>query len=312
MKILLDTDIGSDIDDALALLLLLQLPNVEIVGITTVYGQVSIRAKVAKKILDAAQISVPCFAGAAEPLWSPMRIWHSGTEGQGVLDEEEYDAPLEVFGIQTGADDFIVETIATNPDEITLISLGALTNVAQAITKQPNICNRVKNFYFMGGGVTYHDSIPSTLEDGKPYAARPSHNVRCDVRAAHIVFESALPIHLLTNDITTSLWWDGEQVQQLIQCTTPPANMVVGKLLDVWLKYRTKIFRREMTGTCPHDALTVAEATGHSFVSNTPGKMTVHWDASTTFVPSADGSHLAGIGIDDDRFLEWFSRHISQ
>ncbi|MBN1854651.1 MAG: nucleoside hydrolase, partial [Pirellulales bacterium] len=157
IKILFDTDIGSDIDDALALLLLLHLPDIELVGITTVYGKVDIRAKIAKKILDAAKVSVPVIAGESVPLDSPVPVWHAGTEGYGVLDEVELAAPLEMFGVRSGADDFIVEMIEANRGEITLVALGALTNVAQAITKKPEICHWVKGFYFMGGGVTYPD-----------------------------------------------------------------------------------------------------------------------------------------------------------
>lgn len=309
-KILFDTDIGSDIDDALALLLLLHLPDIELVGVTTVYGNVDIRAKVAKKLLDAAGVSVPVFTGESVPIYSPQPIWHAGTEGLGVLDKDEFAAPLGMFDIRTGADDFIVDTITANRGEITLVALGALTNVAQAIRKKPEICNWLNGFYFMGGGVTYRAPVPSRLEDGESYRAKPSHNVRCDVEAARIVFESDLAIHVLTNDVTTTLWWDGVPVQDLIQRRTPPENIVVGRLLRVWLYYRTGIFGQEITGTCPHDPLTVAEAAGHSFVAYASGQMVIHQDASTTFVPSANGTHHAGIDIAPDRFLEWFSQAI--
>ena len=108
VKILFDTDIGSDVDDALALLLLLQMPSVELVGVTTVYGKVDIRAKVAKKILNAAQRDVPVVTGAAEPLHSNEQVWHTGTEGRGVLTAEEVAMPPERMGIVEGAADFIV------------------------------------------------------------------------------------------------------------------------------------------------------------------------------------------------------------
>ena len=166
MKILLDTDIGSDIDDALALLLLLHLPDVEIVGVTTVYGDVDIRAKVVKKILDARGVEVPVVAGAAEPLLSTSPIWHAGTEGVGVLNPEETEASLEDLGIESGADDFIIDTIRAQPNEIVLVCLGALTNVAKAIDKCPSICQDVKEVFFMGGGVTYRSPLPVSLEAG--------------------------------------------------------------------------------------------------------------------------------------------------
>jgi purine nucleosidase len=98
-KILFDTDIGSDIDDALALLLLLRVPDVELVGLTTVYGCTDIRAKVAKKILDAAGCSAPVVAGHATPFESPMPVWHAGTEGDAVLTDLERTASLESMDI---------------------------------------------------------------------------------------------------------------------------------------------------------------------------------------------------------------------
>ena len=273
VKILLDTDIGSDIDDALALLLLLHLPDVEIVGVTTVYGDVDIRAKVAKKILDARGVDVPVVAGAAEPLLSPMPVWHAGTEGVGVLSTTETGASLKDFGIASGADDFIVDTMRAQPNEIVLVCLGALTNLAKAIDKCPSISQDAKKVFFMGGGVTYPVPLPDSLEAGTRYRAKPSHNVRCDVRAAQIVFQSDLAINVLTNDVTTQLWWDGPAVQELMQATQPPEANLVGTLLKVWLDYRSQIFRQEVTGTCPHDPLTVAEAAGETFVTYNPGSL---------------------------------------
>jgi inosine-uridine nucleoside N-ribohydrolase len=307
MKILVDTDIGSDIDDALALLLLLHLPDVEIVGVTTVYGNVDIRAKVAKKILDARGVEVPVIAGAAEPLLSTSPIWHSGTEGVGVLNTTETETSMDALGIESGADDFIVDTIRAQPSEIVLVCLGALTNLAKAIEKYPSICQDVKGVFFMGGGVTYRSPLPASLEAGTRYRAEPSHNVRCDVRAAQIVFQSDLAINVLTNDVTTQLWWDGPPVQKLMQASHPPEANLVGTLLKVWLNYRSLIFRQEVTGTCPHDPLTAAEAAGETFVTYSRGLMTVEPDATTVFVPCPDGRHRLGVTVDAKRFLSWMS-----
>lgn len=277
---------------------------------TTTYGKVGVRAKVARKILDAANVTVPVHAGAALPLASPEPIWHSGAEGRGVLEQREFDAPLEAFDIQTEADRFIEETVVAYPGEITLVALGALTNVAQAMSRRPEISQLVKACYFMGAGVTFRDPVPSQLEIGETYQAMPSHNVRCDVEAAQVVFSSSLPMRILTNDVTTALWWDGEPVQRLTQSTAPPENAVVGQLLRVWLDYRTGLFGTNISGTCLHDPLTLAEAVGHSFVDYTPGTIMCSRDGSTSCVPSPCGRHLAATSIDQDRFLEWFSQQI--
>jgi inosine-uridine nucleoside N-ribohydrolase len=109
----------------------------------------------------------------------------------------------------------------------------------------------VKEVFFMGGGVTYRSPLPVSLKAGTRYRTEPSHNVRCDVRAAQIVFHSALAINVLTNDVTTQLWWDGPAVQGLMQAVHPPEATLVGTLLKVWLNYRSHIFRQEVTGTCP-------------------------------------------------------------
>jgi len=96
---------------ALALLLLLRIPDVDLVGLTTVYGCTDIRAKVAKKILQAACRPVPVVAGLGVPFKSPMPVWHTGTEGNGLLSVEERTASLESMGIAEGAEDFIIEAV---------------------------------------------------------------------------------------------------------------------------------------------------------------------------------------------------------
>jgi purine nucleosidase len=91
--ILVDTDIGSDIDDALALLLLLHLEDVALLGITTVYGNVALRAKIARRILEAAGQAVPVVVGTGVPMSSPLPVWHMGVEGVGLLNDDEAQAP---------------------------------------------------------------------------------------------------------------------------------------------------------------------------------------------------------------------------
>jgi purine nucleosidase len=312
MKILFDTDIGSDIDDALALLLLLRIPDVDLIGVTTVYGCTDIRAKVAKKILDAAGRSAPVVAGCGVPLGSPTPVWHAGTEGDGVLSEEERVAPLETLGIAQGASNFVIDAVERHRDDLTILSLGALTNVAAALRCQPSLASRIGHLFFMGGGITFRQPPPRQLEPSCEYTADPSHNVRCDVKAAREVFGSGVPMTILTNDVTTSVWWDGPPVQQLMSSTAPPEAALVGVLLKVWLTYRTAIFGRMITGTCPHDPLTVAEALGSRFVTYCQGTMKVHADATTSFAPNEHGPHRAGVRMDVDGFLDWFSRMMTR
>lgn len=311
MKILFDTDIGSDIDDALALLLLLGITRVELVGVTTVYGCTDIRAKVAKKILDAAGCSAPVVAGLGVPFESTMPVWHAGTEGKGVLSADDMNAPLSAMGISEGADAFIAEAVRRYGDRLTILCLGALTNVAAAMRLDPGIRDLMGPLFFMGGGVTFRQPVPETLVPGVCYRADASHNVRCDVRAAREVFEAGVPITVLTNDVTTRVWWDGAPVQRLMHAAARPEAELVGRLLDVWLTYRSGIFGRVVTGTCPHDPLTVAEAVKAGFVTYVQGRMEVNPDATTLFTADEHGPHLAGVGVDAQSFLDWFSNRMS-
>lgn len=310
MKVLFDTDIGSDIDDALALLLLLRIRGIDLVGVTTVYGCTDVRAKVAKKILDAAGHLSPVISGCGTPLKSPMPLWHAGTEGVGILSDEERTAPLEAMGIARGAEDFIVEAVQKHGDELVLVSLGALTNVANALRRVPSLKSCLSRVFFMGGGVTFRRPVPEKLTAGALYSADASHNIRCDVQAADEVFSSGIPMTILTNDVTTRVWWDGEPVRTLVSAISPPEAALVGKLLDVWLDYRTGIFGRRITGTCPHDPLTIAEVMAPQFVTYARGRMTIRRDGTTCFVPDEDGPHNVGVRVDADEFLKWFTKTI--
>ena len=308
MKILFDTDISSDIDDALALLLILHLRDVDLLGVTTVYGNVALRAKVAREILRADGRSAPVRAGVGIPMQSQFPIWHSGTEGIEILDEEQVKAPLRRFGVGEDAAGFLVDQVQNHPGEITLISLGALTNVAHAMQADPRFATSLKRLVFMGAGVTYDKPMPVPLVTETEYFARASHNVRCDSEAAQRVFASEVQITVLTNDVTSRLWWDGEAVQLFCQSRTPAAVRCVAKLLKVWLEYRSELFGEPITGTCPHDALTVAEAVKPGcFVDYTRGWIKVLPDGATTFTVDPNGPHQAGVDVNAGNFFDWFN-----
>ncbi len=306
-QVILDTDIGSDIDDALALLLLLNQPDVDLRGITTVYGKVGVRAAVARKIVALAGRDVPVLAGAAFPLRPAFPVWHTGTEGDGLLTAAELAAAGAATPAPAEMAAFMVEQFRQYPGAITLIGIGALTNVATALEAEPRLAGLVKELVFMGAGVTHPDPLPDPCVAGTEYRARRSHNVGCDVEAAQRVFASRLPIRVLTNDVTTAVWWDGRTVQWFMDAARPPEAVAVGKLLRVWLDYRTAVFGRPITGTCPHDPLTVAEAlVPGRFVRYVRGRVRIHDNGDSTFVTDPEGPHQVGIGIDSGRFLDWF------
>lgn len=177
MRIILDTDIGTDVDDCLALATVLASPELRLEGVTCVYGDVGLRARMARRLLElAGRPDVPVFAGASEPLLGLRPIYWEGHEGQGLVADD--DPPLATAGRH--AVDFIVETALASPGAIHLLAIGPLTNVALALRAEPRLA----------GALAWH----------LPYA---EHNIKCDPEAAHIVLSAGLPAALVPLDVTT-------------------------------------------------------------------------------------------------------------
>lgn len=364
-KVILDTDIGTDIDDALALLMLLHLPrdDYELLGITTTYGFTHIRAAIADKIVMAfaeqnnIANTIPIIPGESTPLGTHRPVWHTGTEGIGVLDEGEIKRlqskadfvvanKIPLQPVPSCLDEakrtkhhpaatWIIEQITKYPNEITIIALGPLTNIAIALQIHPLLSSLVYRLVFTGvNGRLRESDLPNVLPTRTPshpimsgtglsWIHYPTHNVSSDTLAAVQVFQSGMPIDVVTNTLTTKLWFGQttsyrhrELAEARNACLTllasskPKENVVVMKLLHEWLRYRSLIFQRDIKGTCPHDALTVAEAIyPDRFVQfNEPGQLMIHeWAGFATFVFDKHGLHRLGRTVEADNFLRFFS-----
>ncbi len=309
-RVLIDTDIGSDIDDALALLLAIHLKDVEILGITTVYGPTELRAKIARKIVAAAGLNTPVAAGASEPMLSLMPVWTAGTEGEGILTKDEIEAPLDMFNVIDDATSLIMDQVMTHPKEVTLVALGALTNVAKALESSPHLIDDLKEIVFMGGGLTYPQSLPPTLFSGQSYRARHSHNILCDMAAASRVLQSGVPMRVVTNDATCRYWLEGHAIDRFRQTKVPHVRLV-GRMLDVWLRYRSALFSEPIAGTCPHDCFAMAVAVNRVPYKSASGVLNVEPDdASTEFLLKKE-SHLEIVFAEDgDAFLPWLGERL--
>jgi purine nucleosidase len=311
-RILIDTDIGSDIDDALALLLALNLNDLDIIGISTVYGPVETCAKIAHKIVSAAGRSIPIAAGISEPIHSFMPVWVAGTEGKGVLTEEDKNASLSDLGIETEAVEKIITWVLKYSGDISLLALGPLTNIAHAIKKEPALVVSLKEIVFMGGGLTYPRPVPDHLVEGAVYRSRHSHNILCDMVAAQQVLDSDLPMRIVTNDATCQLWLEGAGIERF-QTTTLSYAKIVGQMLDVWLKYRTDIFNQPIKGTCPHDAFTLAVALNRVRYSSCRGVLEVDYnDAGTMFELNVDSQIELVISEMGNQFIPWLTKHLHE
>ncbi len=191
-KIIIDTDPGQD--DAVAILLALASPELEVLGITAVAGNVplALTQKNARIICElAGRADIPVYAGCDAPL-SRTLVTAEHVHGKTGLDGPQLPDP--VMPLQDGhAVDFLIRTLrAQEAGTVTLCPLGPLTNIAMAFQKAPDIVERVQEIVLMGGAYFEVGNITPTAE----------FNIYVDPQAADIVFKSGAPITVVPLDVT--------------------------------------------------------------------------------------------------------------
>ena len=219
-KILIDTDPGQD--DAAAIMLALASPELEVLGLTAVAGNVPLRltSRNVRIICELCnRTDVPVYEGAERPLVrEPITAEH--VHGSTGLDGADFDEPTMAVQDQHAVD-FIIETLLREPaGTVTLCTLGALTNIATALNKAPEIAPRVKELVMMGGGYFEGGNITPAAE----------FNIYVDPQAADIVFRSGIPIVMMPLDVTHKLLTTKERVAKIRDIGTRPALAMVGML----------------------------------------------------------------------------------
>jgi purine nucleosidase len=178
----LDTDIGTDVDDILALVMLARAPEFQLVGVTTVYGDTTLRARMVRQVLDQmGRGDVPIAIGATRTLTNRPIFW-AGHEGHGMpdLDQTPVDESLTAAALLRRA-------AAEHAGQLDLVAIGPLTNVAEAIEADPGFARSLHHLYIMGGAF---------------WMDQPEHNIKCDPEAAAIVFASGIPMTVCGLDVT--------------------------------------------------------------------------------------------------------------
>ena len=229
LPLLLDTDIGSDIDDAVALAYLLAQPRCQLLGITTVSGEPHRRAALARALCRAAgRGDVPVHVGLESPLVAaPLQPRAPQAE---VLDADA----LTEFTNRPTAVDFLRETIRARPGEITLLAIGPLTNLGVLFTLDPELPTLLKQVVLMGGAYW-------TRAAGHTGATGAEWNLRCDPHAAAVVFRAPVPaLKAVGLDVTTQCQMPSAEVRQKF-ASAGPALGLVSQMAEVWFRQRPEI-----------------------------------------------------------------------
>ncbi len=288
-RIIIDTDIGSDVDDAIALALAMKSPEISLEGITTVYGDTLLRARLVKKLLHlGGRDEVKVYAGIEQPLLRNREIWWTGHEGELLRDDEEWHVE------QTHGVDYIIETVMNNPGEITLVPIGPLTNIAAAIIREPRIARQVKEIIIMGGVVRLGEQAADL-----PYI---EHNIKCDPEAASLLFSSGAPVVMVGLDVTLKVRISTSDRNKLFDSPLL-LNSALARSIDTWLRFK------ERDWTAMHDPLTVSLLIDRSIVRTRRMNVHVEYDhrhptGQTIAVPDENGNVEVCLDVDNERFLK--------
>lgn len=287
IPVLLDTDIGSDIDDALCLAYLLQQPRCELLGITTVTGEAEKRAMLADALCRAAgREDIPIKVGAAQPFLI--------SQGQPRAQQAEVlDAwPHKVYAPANEAIEFLRRTIRARPGEITLLSIGPLTNLGLLFVLDPEIPALLKRLVMMVGVFT----------NGLAGVGPCEWNAVGDPHATAMVYRAAQGVPNLSVGLDVTC-----------RCCLPAAEArakLRGGILDL-VRAMAEVWFREREYITFHDPLAGAAVFAPDLLRAEEGRVEVelqserlkgltHWRAET------GGPHRVALGVDAPAFFDHY------
>lgn len=254
-KVILDTDIGDDIDDAIALALAVNRAEIDLVGVVTTYRNSYMRAKIAMALLDGwNRMDIPVCIGNDDPLKQAYYYFpyeKRDEKGKPIIGHYE-DYMKDFQECSESGLEFMARAVRENPNEITLVAIGPLTDVAKFIQEYPTEYALLKEVVIMGGRFD---------ED------RAEWNIKCDPEAAAIVLASEQKIRLVPLDVTLKCVFSKEQVERLHDGCV--GNKRLSKMIDVWLTNS-----RNRTMPILHDPLALASVFS-DFCDFTPKKVRV-------------------------------------
>jgi purine nucleosidase len=249
--IILDTDVGTDVDDAFAIALAASAPELNLKAVTTVYGDVQLRVRMARKLLDLlGREDVPVAAGWGRPLTPDRQSYWGGWEGRGFLESEDDGEPIQ----DQSAVELITELLRTTPEPLTLVAIGPLTNVAAVLQTAPDLIPNIAEIICMAGTI-----VPGEEE----------WNVQCDPDAARIVFESSVPLRLGTRFIVNQPILKPPHQRRLATSEHPAIRALVS-MLEVFLAEK----QRDITPM--YDPVTLSMAYTDAFIQTKTMKIAVH------------------------------------
>jgi purine nucleosidase len=288
-KIIIDTDIGGDIDDAFAVGLALRSPEFRIVGITSAWGDTHLRARLLSRFLkETGRADIPVAMGIAKHPPGKVDTLTQAAYAEGGPADSQY----------ANAVDFLLEQIRLHPGEITLISIGPETNLGAAIDRDAAAFRKLKRIVLMGGSV-YRGY--SQFNYGKTHGPDPEWNILCDTQAAQKVFSSGVPLYVMPLDSTQIKLQELERTEIFKSGTALTDALLV--LYSQWAR------GGQQTPTL-FDAVAVAYAMHPELCPAQPMRLRVD-DQGFTRVEAGTPNVQVCLRSSSDQFLEFFIPRIA-
>ncbi|EWC61881.1 Inosine-uridine preferring nucleoside hydrolase [Actinokineospora spheciospongiae] len=272
-RLIIDTDPG--VDDAFALALAARSPEVDLLAVTTVFGNVGLEHTTRNALRVLALLGredVPVGVGAARPLVHATPLRAAAVHGDDGLSGRSALLPQRSRGVEPeDAVALMARLITESPEPVTLVPIGPLTNIAALLAAHPGVKSNIDRVVIMGGGLT-----------GGNVTAAAEFNLWCDPEAAHrVLVTEDLPTVLVPTDLTYQCAVDGDWLDRL--AASGPLGAALEPLTEVYRAHYRQILGYD--GTVIHDAVAVAEAIRPGILRTTP--IPVHVD--TAFGPRRGG-----------------------
>lgn len=315
-KIIIDTDPG--IDDAIALFMAMADPDLDIVGITAVNGNVTVdKAELnARRVCGFAwHTDIPVYKGCDRPLKRPTlnAEWVHGTDGLAGLD---FGAP-STESKNENAVDFIIDTLMKSPErEVSIVAIGPLTNIATVFLKEPKTVSRIRELIIMGGAF---------CEDGPrgnstPYA---EFNMLADPHAAQIVFDTAERVTVIPMEVGMQATADKVFIEKMrdlnTRCAAMSADLLekTAKVLSAHQAQTRKDGVAPETGTSLYDPCAIGCLIRPALFSGRYGTVHVNTDSGdekfgmTTFDEGSKRNCLVTHKVDREPFKEMLLKYLA-
>ena len=286
-RIILDTDLGTDIDDAVALVYLLCQEKCNLEGITTVTGEPEKRAMIADAICRICQKNIPIHSGFSLPMSNVQQRQKIASHAEKLYKFEYNDN----FPSET-AYDFLLKKIKSAPGELTLLTIGPLTNIGRLFQDNPEIPKMLKGHYIMGGAF-YEDDFENEW------------NILCDPDAAKIVFDNPAPnTKVFGLNVTQKVVMDAEKVREKFN----------SPVLKPILEFAEVFFQEQRDYITFHDPLAAAAIFDEKLCKMEKGTIKVDTQlgerfGATYWTPDQNGNVEIAVKVDSERFFsEYFSK----